>query len=193
MKQTILICTLSIISALPVSALAAEDRTADERELARQLGIQLKGALVTALQTSPESAIAVCNERAPQITANIGTAHDVTIGRTALRVRNPANRPTAWQQAVLTEFQKRAAAGEPIATLEYSAVVGEGDRAEHRYMKAIPTEPLCVTCHGQKLSPGLQRAIAAKYPEDAATGFNVGDLRGAVYVVRRVGTSPGSR
>lgn len=185
MKQTIIICALSIISALPVGALGAEDQTAVDRDLAKQLGMQLKSALATALQISPESAIAVCNERAPQITAGIGAAHDVAIGRTALRVRNPANRPTAWQQEVLNDFQRRAAAGEPIATLEYSAVVGDGDRAEHHYMKAIPTEPLCVTCHGQNLSPSLQRAIAAQYPEDAATGFNVGDLRGAVYVVRR--------
>lgn len=58
--------------------------------------------------------------------------------------------------------------------------------AEHRYMKAIPTEPVCTVCHGRQLPPTLQQAIAAKYPADAATGFEVGDLRGAVYVVRRL-------
>jgi len=58
--------------------------------------------------------------------------------------------------------------------------------AEHRYMKAILTEPVCTVCHGRQLPPTLQQATAAKYPADAATGFEVGDLRGAVYVVRRL-------
>jgi hypothetical protein len=173
------------LSACGMSALAAEEPSASDRQLAGELAKELKGALTQALQVSPENAIAVCNERAPQIAARIGKAHDVQIGRTSLRVRNPANRPTAWQEAVLNDFARRAAAGEPIAAMEYSATVQQDGIAEHRYMKAIPTEPLCIVCHGQQLAPTLQQAIVAKYPSDAATGFDVGDLRGAVYVVRR--------
>lgn len=172
-----------LLSACGMSALAAEEPGATDRQLAGELAKELKGALTQALQVSPENAIAVCNERAPQIAAKISKAHDVQIGRTSLRVRNTANQPTQWQEDVLKDFARRAAAGEPIAGMEYSATVQQDGISEQRYMKAIPTEPLCIVCHGQKLAPTLQQAIAAKYPSDAATGYDVGDLRGAVYIV----------
>jgi hypothetical protein len=173
-----------LLSVYGVGALAAEQPNTLDRQLAGELAKELKSALAQALQVSPENAIAVCNERAPQIATKISKAHDVQIGRTALRVRNTANRPTAWQQEVLKDFERRAAAGEPIVSIEYSATVQQEGVTEHRYMKAIPTEPLCIVCHGQPLAPSLLQAIAAKYPADEATSFKVGDLRGAVYVVR---------
>lgn len=184
---------LLLLSAYAIGAQAGEQPDAADRQLAGELAKELKSALGQALQVSPENAIAVCNERAPQIAARISKAHDVQIGRTALRVRNSANRPTAWQEDVLKDFERRAAAGEPIASMEYSATVQQDGATEHRYMKAIPTEPLCIVCHGQSLAPSLREAIAAKYPADAATGFKVGDLRGAVYVVRYPDPGPTRR
>jgi hypothetical protein len=46
-------------------------------------------------------------------------------------------------------------------------------------MRAIPTAPVCTTCHGATVAPDVAAAIAARYPEDRATGFSPGDLRGA--------------
>jgi hypothetical protein len=178
----VLLCGVSILA---IGSACATDPSDTDRQLAKQLATELKGALTTALQTSPEHAIAVCNEKAPQIAAKIATDSNAQIGRTSLKLRNPKNAPTEWQRAVLLDFQNRAKAGESVATLEYAATVQINNRTEHRYMKAIATEPLCVTCHGAQQSPSLQQAIRSKYPNDAATGFNVGDLRGAVYVVRR--------
>jgi hypothetical protein len=175
---------LALYVVLSSPAFAAEPNSAD-RELAKQLATELKGALSTALQTSPEHAIAVCNEQAPKIAAKVATEANVQIGRTSLKLRNPKNAPSEWQRAVLLDFQNRLKAGEAVGALEYSATVKAGAKTEHRYMKAIPTEPLCLTCHGKQLTPSLQQAIRAKYPNDAATGFNAGDIRGAVYVVRR--------
>lgn len=177
---------LPLLAACGVGAAVAEEPAAVDRELASQLAKELKGALTQALQVSPESAIAVCNERAPEIAAKISAENNVQIGRTALRVRSPANRATAWQEEILNEFKQRATAGEPLTNMEYSATVQQDGVTEHRYMKAIATDPLCVTCHGQQLAPALRAAITAKYPADAATGFDVGDLRGAIYVVRRL-------
>lgn len=162
------------------------DRVAAAREHAKQLSTELKAALTGAMQQSPESAIAVCNDRAPQIAQSIAKTHDVQIGRTALRVRNTGNEPNDWQRKVLLDFQQRAAKGESLATMEYMTSIAAKDHVEHRYMKAIPLEPLCATCHGAQIAPSLQQAIKAKYPNDQATGFNVGELRGAVYVVSRV-------
>jgi hypothetical protein len=127
----------------------------------------------------------VCNEQAPKIATKIATDANVQIGRTALKLRNPKNAPSEWQRAVLLDFQNRLKSGEAIGALEYATTVKSGNQTEHRYMKAIATEPVCLTCHGAQVSPSLQSSIRAKYPSDAATGFNVGELRGAVYIVRR--------
>jgi len=167
---------------------AAQDIPSDglstSRELAKQLASELKAALSGAMQTSPESAVAVCSERAPQISKSIAKTEGIQVGRTALRVRNPDNAPNEWQRSVLLDFQRRSTAGESLATMEFTASVATDNGIEHRYAKAIPLEPLCATCHGTQIAPSLLAAIKAKYPNDQATGFNIGELRGAVYVVR---------
>ena len=44
----------------------------------------------------------------------------------SLKTRNPLlGTPDAWEQAVLAEFDRRAAAGEKPETLEYSETVTE--------------------------------------------------------------------
>ena len=175
----------AILLAAFAATTSAQDGVDADRALAKRLAGELKAALSSAMQVSPANAIEVCNEQAPQIASHIGAEEGVKLGRTALRTRNEANRPTDWQRTVLNEFQRRLAAGEPIANLEHTEVVREAGVVERRYMKAIATEPLCLTCHGAQLAPEVKTAIASKYPQDAATGFSAGDLRGAVYIVRR--------
>ncbi|RPH54046.1 MAG: DUF3365 domain-containing protein [Lysobacterales bacterium] len=187
---SVLMAAYAVCSGAEPAQAPDPDLHAADRALAKQLATELKTALTKALQVSPESAIGVCKTRAPQIAAKISAENAVTIGRTSLRVRNPANAPSAWQREVLEEFQRRTDAGEVASAMEYSAVIEADGYTAPRYMKAIVTEPLCVTCHGQQLSPAVKQAIAAKYPADAATGFSVGDLRGAVYVVRHLREQP---
>ena len=50
-------------------------------------------------------------------------------------------------------------------------------------MKAIVMQPQCAACHGSNIDPELEQAITEKYPNDKATGFDVGNIRGA-FVVR---------
>ena len=49
-------------------------------------------------------------------------------------------------------------------------------------MRGIATEPLCVACHGTEVAPEVRATILAHYPDDGATGFSLGDLRGALWV-----------
>jgi hypothetical protein len=49
-------------------------------------------------------------------------------------------------------------------------------------MKPIVTAPLCLTCHGETLAPGVAAAVESRYPQDRAVGFAAGDLRGAFHV-----------
>jgi hypothetical protein len=52
----------------------------------------------------------------------------------------------------------------------------------HGYVEPIVMQPLCVTCHGEEIAEPLRQRIAELYPEDRATGFRVGELRGLFWV-----------
>lgn len=181
------------VPALFLAALAAHPAVAedpapwviDSRAAAQALGSRLMGELTTALARSPAAAIDVCSERAPQIAAEEAAARGAELGRTALRVRNPDNAPQAWQRRGLESLAASLAAGADPATLEFTEVAGTDGTVERRWMKPIMTGPLCLTCHGATLAPGVAEAVEARYPEDAATGFAAGELRGAFWVVWR--------
>ena len=51
-------------------------------------------------------------------------------------------------------------------------------------MKAIPTGGVCLACHGENLAQGVQETITTLYPNDKATGFKSGDIRGAFVVTK---------
>ena len=52
-------------------------------------------------------------------------------------------------------------------------------------MKAIGTaEKPCLTCHGSNIKPELAAKINSLYPEDKATGYKAGELRGAFTIMQ---------
>lgn len=143
----------------------------------------LKSALTEAMQTGgPAKAVAVCHTEAPAIAARLSEQHDLDIRRTSLKPRNAANAPDQWETTVLTEFEQRHAEGEPISSLTATTETQTDDGPRMRLMKAIPTNELCLTCHGDNIDPELQSLIDKHYPDDQATGFKTGDIRGAFTV-----------
>jgi hypothetical protein len=178
-----------LLLALSPAALMAADPAADRawieqsRQLAMQLGGELKGELGRAInEGGPVAAIGVCSKRAPEIAARLSGQSGAEVGRTALRVRNPANAPDDLQREVLEQFRAELASGKFTGPLEAVFEINRGPGIERRFMRAIPTEALCLTCHGQSLAPELAAAIARDYPGDQATGFELGQLRGAFTV-----------
>jgi len=156
----------------------------------RILADTLMGVLSDTLEEEgPEAAVYVCSEIAPEAAQRISKETGYEVGRTALKVRNPENAPDAWEKKVLEEFGSKAAKGQKPETLEYIEVVREGEHRVLRYMKAIPTGGPCVTCHGSDVETGLLETIQAQYPQDQATGFKEGDLRGA-FTIRRILPEP---
>jgi len=51
-------------------------------------------------------------------------------------------------------------------------------------MKAVPTEGVCLACHGQNISPEVQTKLNELYPDDKATGYSLGQVRGAIVVIK---------
>ena len=65
------------------------------------------------------------------------------------------------------------------AQIEFSEEAEENGQRFWRYMKAIPTGEPCLACHGTALAPDVAETLARVYPDDQATGFDLGDIRDA--------------
>jgi len=133
----------------------------------------LKLALVAGMQQGPLNAISVCKDQAPQIAASL-SIDGVQMGRTSHRLRNPENSAPEWVDRVLQAYLGEDQDREP------RLVRLQNDRLG--YVEPIATQPLCLACHGNTLSPDLAVLIREEYPEDEATGFSEGDLRGVFWV-----------
>jgi hypothetical protein len=162
---------------------------AEMRAIAGTLATRLGGRLKQELEANgPESAISVCKKIAPQIAGDLSRQTGWTVGRVGTRARN-ANTgvPDAWETRALATFAERMKQGEKPETLELAEVVSAPSGGHTlRYAKAIAIQPLCVTCHGapEQLPAGVKARLQAEYPLDQATGYRVGELRGAVVIKR---------
>jgi hypothetical protein len=190
------VCLFAHCCLIPISASAdttpnnLESATVEStRSIASQLLNSLGQKLKTALSTDgPLAAVSVCKEAAPSIANSLSAEHGVQITRVGTRVRNQKmGIPNVWQKEALTQFEERLAAGEKPADLEYWKVVetANGKRELH-YAKAIAVQPQCLSCHGQAqdIPPALAEKIRQEYPNDQATGYSAGKLRGAVVITK---------
>lgn len=179
MRRSIL--ALALVAALP--ALGADPLLDEARKVAGSVPPKLLKVLTEEIaRGGPEGAISVCREKAPQLAKAASEETGWAIRRVSLKNRNPKAVPDAWERAVLEDFDRRAAAGEPLAGLEKGEVVADGGKKSYRYMKALPTQELCLNCHGttERMTPAVKEKLKALYPEDRATGYGPGQVRGAM-------------
>lgn len=145
----------------------------------------LKGELQAGIKAGgPVAALEVCNTKAPQIAAKVATEAGMQVSRVSLKNRNPDNAPNVWQKTVLADFETRKAAGADPTTLEFSEIAEYDGSKEFRFMKAIPTGGVCLACHGESLANDVQETITTLYPDDRATDFKLGDIRGSFVVIK---------
>ncbi len=193
MKRFTLSLALSglIISPLSLADEKLDGKLATYRNTMKELGGGLLTELSAALKEGgPNKAIEVCHTKAPQAGAKVADKTGFKVGRTSLKPRNPQNAPDAWEEGVLKKFEERKAAGENPQNLEYHEVIEKDGQRQVRYMKAVPTVELCVACHGTDIAPDIQAKLKELYPEDKATGFQVGELRGAFTLTETLPAKP---
>jgi hypothetical protein len=184
MKQTIVWGTL-LLAALPAWG---QSPWADEaRSTAAAIPPKLLDVLKAEIDKGgPAAAIGACNEQAPKMAQAASQQTGWAIRRVSLRHRNPKAVPDAWERETLQDFDRRAAAGEPAQKLERAELVTENGRAMQRYMRALPVQELCTSCHGpaEQLDAAVTARLKALYPDDRGTGYTVGDIRGAITLKR---------
>lgn len=178
---------LIIAGLLGVSSLAAaETRPAnlDQLQLQAQARIkgfsgELKAALKAAISSGGlANGVQVCQQQAPLIAQKWST-DGWQIGRTSLKVRNSDNSTDDWEQKILQDYADKLASGSAPAQLKYAEVVSSDNGEVFRYMQPIMLDTLCVACHGSQLAEPVKQQIQQYYPNDLATGYNPGELRGA--------------
>jgi hypothetical protein len=178
------LCVFLLLSA-PATADQLDQRAQASREAVQAFAQSLKGELKSAMQSGgPVEAISVCAVEAPRIASEMSEQKGWRIGRTSLKTRNPGNEPDAWERGVLEQFEARKAAGETPGTIEHAEIVDDQGVRQFRYMKAIPTQEVCLTCHGSQIAAPVMDKIESVYPDDEARGFESGDIRGAFTVTQ---------
>lgn len=187
MKPSLITGALLFASGIAWAGTGSDESLAQAKLATASFGKALKSELVAAMQSDgPVTAIEICNLEAPGIAEAVSLQHGLDIYRVSLKNRNPDNAPNDWQTRVLREFEERRTGGESPDNLAWSEIAEMEGAREFRFMKAIPTAAVCLACHGKSLATPVAERISELYPEDQATGFSEGDIRGAFVVVRKL-------
>lgn len=91
------------------------------------------------------------------------------------KYRNPDNKPDKFEEEALVEFQRN----KDIS--EYKGVDKINGQKVLRYLIPLYIEEACLKCHSAKET--IPEIIKEDYPEDKATDYTFGDLRGAISVI----------
>ncbi len=170
-----------------VASASNQSLEAEARAIVKELAHSLKSTVKATMKASgPVATIEVCKILAPEKTAAVAVQHGWDVGRTSLKLRNPANRPDAWEQKTLLAFKERTIAGEAISQIDASAIIKTDSGRVFRYMKAIGVGKPCLSCHGAKLKDPVAKKLGALYPDDNARGYTAGQLRGAFTLSRQL-------
>ena len=153
-------------------------------QIIKQFASTLKPRLKQALhEGEPAHAIEICSKEAPRITKQLSESTHWSVKRVSLKPRNHNSAiPDRWERKVLHRFDKSRAAGADATTLTASHV----ENGRFRFMKAQPVEQLCLLCHGAEISTNIAAALKKHYPQDRATGYKPGDIRGAFSLSKRL-------
>ncbi len=151
---------------------------AEASEIARRFVATLLPTLQQAMQGGgPVTAIEVCSVQAPAMAAALSEETGWQVRRVSLKPRNRSlASPDTWETAKLREFDQRRQAGEPGPMISSADIVD----GQYRYMQAQLVMPLCLSCHGSELSTAVVSALQEYYPGDLATGYSLGQIRGAI-------------
>ncbi len=158
----------------------------EARGASKELMAQLKGKLLASLKEhGAAGSIEVCSTVAPEIAASVQT-ETMSIRRVSLKVRNPDGEPDAYERAKLerlAELSVKHPDNKPSEVFQIVDMPGQGQVL--RYMKPLYIAKPCLSCHGadESLDDAVKARLAELYPDDRATGYEDGDLRGAVSVI----------
>ncbi len=129
-----------------------------------------------------QGAAKFCSVQAFPITDTVDAKYgkDISVKRISLKERNPANAPQGSEKAIM----------DALHTLQDNNVILPKFLVERinnntvKYYKPLNiNKGVCLKCHGDiSKNPKLSKFMKSNYPQDKATDYKMGDLRGAIVV-----------
>ena len=126
----------------------------------------------------PAHAVQYCSLSALPLVDSVSAAEGVRIKRTSDRLRAAHNAPDAGEKRALKVMLDQWVQGGSGSVLTNVRLLGD---TVAYYQPIYIASPTCLKCHGtagQELDSAAYVAITEHYPDDAATGYQIGELRG---------------
>ncbi len=147
------------------------------KEIGQAVLTKLGGSLMQQMKSGGvKKALPFCNVAAIPLTKELSRTHNVTIKRTSHKLRNQNNKPNLEEESILKQYLASISKGEKI-----KPIVKKGQNGKVHFYAPMKLNNKCLACHGN-VSKQTDSIIKSLYPNDKATGFKDGDLRGILSV-----------
>jgi hypothetical protein len=127
-----------------------------------------------------ENAVGYCHLKANPLTDSLSRTFGADIKRISDKFRDPINKPDPLDEQVIQSYQQQLSEGQELQPhLEFI------DSTIIFYSPILILNPVCLQCHGlpgSSMDTKTDDFIKAKYPDDKAIGYKLGDLRGVFRV-----------
>lgn len=139
-----------------------------QNELLRNVGREMKLG-------GPKHAINFCNIHASNIMDSLSSIYGTSISRISQQPRNQYNEAKAFEAEIM-HLLLNSASNDTFV-----------EKTNTYYKNIFLGMETCLKCHGNsnQIHPETQTIITEKYPNDKATGYELGDHRGAWKIVFR--------
>ena len=170
----------SLTSALLLASPMSDDEIVKKADQVSSILVQkLGGELKTQMQTNGAiGALHFCSQNALSLSDQVAKETQTSLKRISTNERNPVNKATADEAALLKKWNDSLKNGQPLPPY---AIVNLSPSTAVYYKPIVINNEACLKCHGN-VEGEMAKEIKAAYPEDKATGYKMGDLRGMIAV-----------
>ena len=170
----------SLTSALLLASPMSDDQIVEKGDQVSSMLVQrLGGELKAQMQNNGAiGALHFCSQNALNLTEQVAKETHTSLKRLSTNERNPLNKATADEAALLKKWSDLLKNNQPLPP---SAIVNLSPNTAVYYKPIVINNEACLKCHGN-VEGELAKAIKAAYPEDKATSYKMGDLRGMIAV-----------
>lgn len=129
-------------------------------------------------------ALEFCNVEALPITDSLSANYNVELRRASHRPRNPANRADSLEMETIRDYLSKLENQDPGQAEDQKELEPRVYKESEHIIYHAPimiNNGLCLNCHGREgaqIQKKNLELIRQLYPDDEATGFEIGELRG---------------
>jgi len=184
MNKIILSTIVVAMSATFLSATTNKEIKQEAKTAIMKMGKTLKMHMKQNMKAGgPTQAATFCSSEARGIAKKVNASYKkgVSVKRISLKYRNPADKPTLDEAKVLQELHTALDANKKVPKM----IVKDLGKNHYKVYKPIFIDKaVCLKCHGvnKVRDDKAYKLMKAKYPNDKAVGYKLGDLRGAFVV-----------